>query len=74
LDYFKATWKKGYHMVHCWRTVKNAPKWRLGYKTYNMSIKNGGADVVVALDGEEEARETMPFCLGQGATSSGEVT
>jgi hypothetical protein len=53
-DVFKTSWEKDYHMVHCWRTVKNAPKWRFGYEAYKINIKNGGADVAVALDGKDE--------------------
>jgi hypothetical protein len=66
LDYFKATGKKDYHMFHRWRPVKNAPKWRLGYEAYKMSIKNGRDGAAIALDGEEEAPGNMLFHLGQG--------
>jgi hypothetical protein len=35
--------------------VENSSKWKVGYVTYLVIIKNGGVGVVVAMDGEEEA-------------------
>jgi hypothetical protein len=58
---FKTSCKKDYHVVHCWRAVKNAPKWRFDYEAYNISMKNGGADVAVALDGKNEALVKGPL-------------
>jgi hypothetical protein len=46
---------KGYHMVHYWHVVKNVLKWKLGYTAYLCSMKNGGASVAVAVEGEEKA-------------------
>jgi hypothetical protein len=42
-------------MIHCWRAIKNATNWRLSYEACKSSIKNGGANVGVVLDGEVEA-------------------
>jgi hypothetical protein len=42
-------------MVHCWRAVKNAPKWRLGYEVYKEQHQERGANVAVTLFGKEDA-------------------
>jgi hypothetical protein len=42
-------------MVHHWHVVKNIAKWKLGYTAYLCSMKNGGASVAVAVEGEEKA-------------------
>ncbi|KAK1616861.1 hypothetical protein QYE76_022378 [Lolium multiflorum] len=74
LECFKLAWGKGYHMVHYWHVVKNAPKWKLRYAAYLVSIKNGGAGVAVAVNGKEEApgQNAIPYrARGHKATKAG---
>ncbi|KAK1686396.1 hypothetical protein QYE76_047244 [Lolium multiflorum] len=38
LEYFKTKHNKGFHMVHCWNALKEAPKWRLDVEAYMDTI------------------------------------
>jgi hypothetical protein len=52
-----------YTMVHCWRVLKEGPKWRLGYHAYVTSLKNGGgtASVVIDVEGEGPTTGALPY-------------
>jgi hypothetical protein len=54
LDYFKVIHKKSFTMVHCWRELKECPKWTAGYEAYKKSLKNGGGAASAVIDVEEE--------------------
>nr|XP_051208285.1 uncharacterized protein LOC127325530 [Lolium perenne] len=59
LEKFRATHKKGFHMVHCWDVLKNANKWMTSYAAYNEAVRNGTA---INLDGEDDdqGRPALP--------------
>jgi hypothetical protein len=69
LEFFKASWGKGYHMVYCWHAVNNAPKWKLGYAPYKINIQNGGSGVAVAVYSEDETPGQNALPSGRGAIS-----
>jgi hypothetical protein len=54
LEYFKAKWSKGFHMVHYWNRLKQAPNWKICYKDYKEALKNG-TDTVLSM------AKTMPL-------------
>nr|XP_051202675.1 uncharacterized protein LOC127316318 [Lolium perenne] len=59
LEKFRATHKKGFHMVHCWNVLKDANKWMTSYAAYNEAVRNGTA---INLDGEDDdqGRPALP--------------
>ncbi|XP_051215878.2 uncharacterized protein [Lolium perenne] len=59
LEKFRATHKKGFHMVHCWDVLKNANKWMTSFASYNEAVRNGTA---INLDDEDDdqGRPSLP--------------
>jgi hypothetical protein len=59
LQKFRATHKKGFHMVHCWELLKDNSKWMISFAAYNEAVRNGTA---VNLDGEDDdqGRPVLP--------------
>jgi hypothetical protein len=62
LEKSKATYQKGFHMVHCWDKLKETMLWRVGYAAYQEAVKNGTSIVVV--DGEDGklGQNALPRC------------
>jgi hypothetical protein len=60
LEKFKATHKKGFHMVHCWDKLKEAMKWIVSYAAYQEAIKNGTTTVVVDVEDDEPGHNALP--------------
>lgn len=59
LEKFRATHKKGFHMVHCWDVLKNSNKWMTSFASYNEAVRNVTA---INLDGEDDdqGRPALP--------------
>jgi hypothetical protein len=38
MEYFKAKWKKGFHMVHSWNRLKDAPERKIRYMAYKEAL------------------------------------
>ncbi|XP_071679820.1 uncharacterized protein [Lolium perenne] len=54
LQKFRATHKKGFHMVHCWELLKDNSKWMISFAAYNEAVRNGTA---INLDGEDDDQD-----------------
>ena len=56
LEKFRATHKKGYHMVHCWDLLKNNNKWMTSFAA-DVGITLRVTDVALSCIDQLEAHE-----------------
>jgi hypothetical protein len=47
-------------MVHCWEKLKDAPKWRISYVSYNEAVRNGTSMLVVEGEDDEPRNKALP--------------
>jgi hypothetical protein len=61
LEYFKRAYDgKSYDLVHCWRVLKDFEKWKLTYKSFKNTLKNGKASASVDVEEEDDDQPTLP--------------
>jgi hypothetical protein len=61
LEYFKRAFdSKSYNLVHCWRVLKDFEKWKLTYKSFKKSLKNGKAPASMGIEEENDDKPTLP--------------
>ncbi|KAK1660770.1 hypothetical protein QYE76_048929 [Lolium multiflorum] len=71
LEKFKATHKKGFHMVHCWDKRKSTQKWQTSFAAYDEAVKNVTTPVVVDDEDDDHGRQALlPRPRGHKATKT----
>jgi hypothetical protein len=61
LEYFKSAYEgKSYSLVHCWRVLKDFKKWKLTYKSFKKTLKNGKAPATMDIEDDDNDKATLP--------------